>query len=296
MTERAGRPREANPAADVPDAPLVINLAPTGMVPRRAVNPAVPITPAEIAADVRRCFHAGARVFHLHAREDDESPSHRREVYAEIVRKVRGAVPGAILCVTTSGRAQRSFEARAAALDLAGALKPDLASLTPGSMNFPREASVNDPETIGRLAGRMLERGIVPEIEIFDFGMLDYARVLIGRGVLRPPFVFNLLLGSLGTLAATPLNLAMLVERLPPGSFWSAAGIGRFQSPMNALGIAMGGHVRTGLEDSLHMDAGKRVHATNLSLVRRAAALARAAGRAIASPAEARRLMGLPKR
>jgi uncharacterized protein (DUF849 family) len=146
---------------------------------------------------------------------------------------------------------------------------------------------------IVRLAGRMAERGIVPELEIFDFGMLDYAHYLIGRGILKPPFVFNLLLGSLGTLAATPLNLALLVDRLPAGSFWCAAGIGRFQFPMNALAVAMGGNVRTGIEDNLFMDAAKADPASNERLVQRIVRYAEALGRQVATPDQTRSMLGL---
>lgn len=274
--------------------PLVINLALTGMVPSQKDNPHVPITPDEIAADVRRCFHAGARVFHVHARGDDEQPVYHKETFARIVRRIKEEVQGAIICVSTSGRRYRRFEERSDVLGLDGAVKPDLASLTLGSLNFPKEASVNEPETIARLAGCMAERGIVPELEVFDFGMLDYAHYLIDRGVLRPPFVFNLLLGSLGTLAATPLNLALLVERLPKGAFWSAAGIGRFQFSMNALGVAMGGSVRTGLEDNLYLDTDKQEFASNEQLVRRIATVADALERPLATPAEARTLLGIP--
>ena len=273
--------------------PLVINLALTGMVPRRADNPHVPMTADEVAADIQRCYQAGARVFHIHAREADETPSPRRALFEAIARRVRTTTPQAIICVTTSGRAYNTFESRSDSLNLEGELKPDLASLTLGSLNFPKQASVNEPEMIRRLAGAMLERGIVPELEIFDTGMLDYAHYLIGKGILKPPFVFNLLLGSLGTLAANPLNLALLVERLPAGAFWSAAGIGRFQFQMNALGIVFGGHVRTGLEDNLHLDAEKRELATNELLVQRLANLAAAAERPLATPEQARALMGL---
>ena len=269
------------------DEPLIINLALTGMVPRRADNPHVPLTAAEIVADVERCFAAGARVFHIHARDADENPASERRLYAEIIGRIRQTTPQAIICVSTSGRHTNTFDARSDVLTLDGALRPDLASLTLGSLNFPKQASVNDPEMIHRLAATMHEAGIVPELEIFDMGMLDYAHYLIGRGLLQPPYVFNLLLGSLGTLAATPLNLALLVERLPRGAMWSAAGIGRFQFEMNALGIASGGHVRTGLEDNLFIDREKREPATNLRLVQRLATLAEAlAGR---SPRRSRR-------
>jgi len=274
-------------------APLVINLALTGMVPRRTDNAFVPLTPEEIAADAVRGVAAGARVLHVHAREPNEEPSSRTEVFADIVRRIRQAVPDAIVCVSTSGRTQNTFAARSAALLLDGDLKPDLASLTLGSLNFPQQASITSPEMIQQLAGAMRDRGIVPELEIFDFGMVDYAHYLIGKGILRPPYVFNLLLGSLGMLAATPLNLALLVERLPAGSFWGAAGIGRFQFSMNALGVVMGGHIRTGLEDALYMDVEKRDLATNERLVQRVAHLSTAAERPLASFAQARALLGL---
>jgi 3-keto-5-aminohexanoate cleavage enzyme len=146
------------------------------------------------------------------------------------------------------------------------------------------------------LAERMAERGIVPELEVFDLGMIDYARHLQSRGVLRPPFYFNILLGSLGTLSASPLHLALMAEALPEGSIWAGAGIGRFQFEVNSLAIAFGGHVRVGLEDNLWLDAARARPATNLSLVERLVALARACERGIATPQQARRLIGLPMR
>jgi 3-keto-5-aminohexanoate cleavage enzyme len=274
--------------------PAVINLALTGMVPRKADNPAVPISPEEIAADALQSHHAGARIFHVHARHPNEEPAFERELFFDIATRIRAAVPGAILCFTTSGRLFKSFEQRSDSLIPDGPAKPDLASLTLGSLNFPTQASVNEPSTIQRLAALMHERGIVPELEIFDFGMIDYAHYLISRGVLKPPFVCNLLLGSLGTSAATGHNLALMAERLPAGSSWFAAGIGRFQFSMNALGLALGGHVRTGLEDNLFLDPAKTQPASNLSLVTRAANVAQALGRPIPSIAETRRLLGLP--
>lgn len=263
------------------------------MVPRKADNPAVPVSPAEIAADALRCYEAGARIFHIHARRLDEEPTFERAVFTEITRGIRAAIPDAVICTTTSGRLYRSFEERSDALNVDDDCKPDLASLTLGSLNFPTQASVNEPAMIQRLAHAMKERGIVPELEIFDFGMIDYAQYLIGRKILQPPFVFNLLLGSLGTSAATGLNLAMMIERLPAGSFWSAAGIGRFQFSMNALGLALGGHARTGLEDNLFLDAAKEHPARNEMLVARAARVAESLGRRMATTAETRQLLGL---
>ena len=277
-----------------PWSPLIVNVALTGMVPTKADNPAVPVTPSEIVEDAERCVRAGASIVHVHARDDDGAPTWRAAVYAEIVGGIRERCPGAIVCVSTSGRSWKELERRAQVLDLEGALRPDLASLTLGSLNFPKQASVNDPETIVALAERMHERGIVPELEVFDLGMTDYARFLVERGVLRPPFVFNVLLGSLGTLAATPLNLAMVTGALPEGSVWAGAGIGRFQLAVNVLAIASGGHVRVGLEDNLWLDVEKTRPATNLALVERLVSLAHAVERPIATPAEARELIGLP--
>ncbi len=263
------------------------------MVPRRRDYPAVPEQPDEIAAAVMTAVSAGASAVHLHARDANGDPTYLVERYREVVAAVRRRSPDIVISVSTSGRQHRRFEERGQVLDLGGELKPDLASLTLGSMNFPTQASINEPDMIRRLADAMRERGIVPELEIFDFGMIDYADYLISRGVLVPPFVCNLLLGSLGTASATALNLALMVQRLPRDAYWQAAGIGRFQWPMTSLGVIMGGHVRTGLEDNLFVDPGKRQPATNDGLVARVAELARASGRALATPADARRLMRL---
>ena len=274
--------------------PLIVNAALTGMVPTKELNPATPVTPEEIAADSARVCAAGASILHLHARDEEGRPTYRRDVYAKIVSKVREHCPDAIVCVSTSGRVFKTFEERSEVLDLDGDLKPDMASLTLGSLNFPTQASINDAEMIGRLAQRMKERGITPELEIFDLGMVDYLKYLIGRGVLEPPFYANVLLGSLGTLSATPLHLATVVNELPPGTTWAATGIGRFQFPIHALAVAMGGNVRVGLEDNLWLDDEKMRPASNLVLVERVTAVAAAVEREIASPAEARALIGLP--
>ncbi len=276
--------------------PVIINVAPTGMVPTTADNPHVPVTPAQIAADCERCMTAGGAIFHLHARDTDESATYRADVYREIISAVKSKCPGVIICVSTSGRTHKEFWQRSEVLDIDGDEKPEMASLTLGSMNFPKQASVNDPAMIKGLADRMLERGIVPELEVFDYGMIDYAKYLIGRGILREPFYFNLLLGSLGTVGATPLNLASMVASLPSGATWAAAGIGRFQFAMNSLAVTMGGNVRIGLEDNLYEDTGKNQLATNPGLVERVVRLARAAERRPASPAEAREIIGLPAR
>jgi 3-keto-5-aminohexanoate cleavage enzyme len=263
------------------------------MVPTKLDNPHVPTTPDEIADDCARCFAAGASILHLHARDDDGKPTWCPDRNREVIVKVKRRCPGAIICVSTSGRTYKEFAQRSAVLDLDGDAKPDMASLTLGSLNFPKQASVNEPAMIKALAEKMRARGIVPELEVFDFGMLDYAKYLIDHGILCPPLYFNLLLGSLGTLSATPFNLATLVSQLPAGATWAGAGIGRFQFPINSMSITMGGHVRVGLEDNLFLDAEKKRPATNVEMVQRAVKIATACEREIASPSETRRIIGL---
>ena len=275
---------------------LIINTAVTGMIPTKQDNPHVPVTSDEIAEDCHLCYQTGASIFHLHARDENGKPTYRSDLFRDVITRVRSKCPDAIICVSTSGRVYKSLEQRAEVLDLDGDARPDMASLTLGSLNFPQHASVNEPQTIQALAQRMNERGIVPELEIFDMGMLDYAKYLIDRKILREPFYFNLLLGSLGTLSATPFNLSALVTHLPSNSTWAAAGIGRFQFYVNSLAIVMGGHVRVGLEDNIFMDDRKTKPATNLMLVERLVKLAGVVERKICQPHEARSLIGLPPR
>jgi len=278
---------------------LIINAALTGMVPTKADNRALPVTPAEIAADARRCVAAGASILHLHARDADGRPTPRADIYREILERVRDACPDAILCVSTSGRIHRTFEERAAVLDLpthANRARPEMASLTLGSMNFARDASINAPDMIHALAKRMQERNILPELEVFEPGMAEYARYLLKHNLLpaHRPLYINILLGSRGTLSASPTNFAFMLECLPPNAIWAATGIGRFQFDIQRLAIESGGHVRTGLEDALFMDPEKRDPATNPRLIERVAAHARTLGRNIASSAETRTLLQLP--
>jgi uncharacterized protein (DUF849 family) len=272
---------------------LIINLAPTGMVPRSSDNSSVPLVAERIADDCAQCREAGASIFHLHARDERQDPAWQKDVYREIILAVRARCPDAIIVVSTSGRTHGAFEQRSDVLNLDGDATPEMASLTLGSLNFPKQASMNEPSMIRRLADAMNERGIVPELEVFDFGMLDYAKYLIDRKILREPFYFNFLLGSLGTMNAAPFNLASLVMSLPAGATWAAAGIGRYQFAMNSLAVVTGGHVRVGLEDNLFLDADKTKPATNPLLVERIARLAAAAERECASPAEAREIIGL---
>ena len=276
-----------------PYPPLIINAALTGMVGTRARVPHLPVTAEQIADDAEACAQAGATVLHLHARDDDERPVWRREAYAELIVEVRRRCPGVVVCATTSGRETPAVDQRADVLLLDGEARPDMASLTLGSLNFRSGPSVTSIATAEDLAARMLERGIRPELELFDLGMAHLAQRLLDRGLLAPPLSANLLLGFPNGAPADARSLVALVGALPRGTTWAAAGLGAFQQPANALAVAMGGHVRTGLEDNPHLDHVTAEPARNLELVERAAQLAAAAGRPVASPDEARSLLGL---
>ncbi len=269
---------------------LIINAALTGSVPRRADSPNVSLSEDEMVADAVRCVSAGASILHLHVRYPDETPAYEYELNNSLFRAVRSACPDVIISGSTTGRTVTELEKRAEVLSAA----PDMASLTLGSMNFATQVSVNAPATIRALATEMRERGIQPELEIFDLGMADYARYLVDKGQLVLPAYANILLGSLGTACASPDNLSTITRALPPRTTWAAAGIGRFQFEVNCLAVAMGGHVRIGLEDNLWMDPlTKTDPASNARLIERIVSVARANGRDIATPAEARRIIGL---
>ncbi len=273
---------------------LIVNFTPTGMVPTRELTPHVPLQPEEIVEEVLRCAELGASLIHLHARDEDGRPTWRKEVYAEIIAPIRRARPELVLCASTSGRNTPEVERRADVLDLEGPLRPDMASLTLSSLNFSRSASVNAPETVKELAVRMKARGIKPELEVFDLGMANFARYLETKGLLEAPHYVNVLLGGVATAQPDLLSIAALLQQLPADSHWALAGLGATQARANALAIAAGGHVRVGLEDNIHLDEARTTLATNAQLVERVVGIARAMGRAIATPAETRALLGLP--
>ncbi|MFM5917423.1 MAG: 3-keto-5-aminohexanoate cleavage protein [Novosphingobium sp.] len=272
---------------------FIVNLCPTGMIPTKSNTPHVPITPKEIAEDVRRCREAGASIAHLHARDDDGDPTWQGERFGEIVEAVLDRVPDLIICVTTSGRNWQDFPRRSESLRLAGRLHPEMASLTLGSMNFPTTASVNPPDMIVSLAGAMQDAGIVPECEVFDVGMSNYLATLHRQNVLAAPLYCNILLGSKGTADLSPLNLAAILAALPAGTTWALAGIGRYQLQANTLALALGGHVRIGLEDNPYFDWDTKDPASNPRLVERIVRIARELGRTPATPEQARQIIGL---
>jgi uncharacterized protein (DUF849 family) len=270
--------------------PAVITVAITGSVPTKAQNPAVPVVPSEQIESTHAAFEAGASLVHIHVRDQDQKPSSDARLFAEVQAGVRRHCPGMIVQFSTGGRG-RDAAARGSAL----ALKPDMASLATGSVNFPTMVYENHPALIDALAGTMIANGIKPEVEVFDLAMLYNARALADRGLLKTPAHVQFVMGIAGALPARRKVLEFLVEELfevLPGATWTAAGIGRHQAEVAAWALALGGHVRTGLEDNLRYDA-TRLAASNAELVGLAAALAARHGARPATCAEARAILGL---
>jgi uncharacterized protein (DUF849 family) len=200
-------------------------------------------------------------------------------------------LPDLIVCVSLSGRLVRDARQRAAPLEA----RPDLASLTLGSLNFPKQASINSPEVIRDLAGRIFRAGAVPELEVFEPGFINTANYLIRNDILHPPHYFNLILGSLGASPLDLVGLGHMIGLLPDGATWLVGGIGRYQLDANVLAIAAGGHVRVGLEDNLYWDRGQSELADNARLVERIVRIGRELGRDAATPEDARLIIGLPQ-
>ncbi len=269
---------------------LIINAAITGMVPTKDDSPFVPTTIDEIVACAQQVYDAGASIVHFHARDAHGVPTSDAERYTELIGRVRQALPDLIICVSLSGRNIGDADQRAAPL----AVRPDLASLTLGSLNFPQQASVNAPDVIRDLAGRIYQAGAVPELEVFEPGFINAANYLIRKELLHPPYYFNLILGSLGASPLDLVGLGHMIGLLPKGATWSVGGIGRFQLDANVMAVASGGHVRVGLEDNLFYDRRRTKLADNRRLVERIARIGRELGRDVATPEEARSIIGLP--
>jgi len=264
---------------------LVITAAVTGSLPTRNKTPHVPITPAEIVEAGVRCEQAGAAVIHVHARNPkDETPSTDFEIFKEIYQGLKERT-NLIVQISTGGRAGMAYEQRSDRLTL----RPEMASLTTGSVNFPDSVYANSPELITRLATDMKKYGIKPEMEIFDVSMIRNAVDLAERGLADPPLHFDFVMGLKGAIPATIENLVHLKNSIPPGSSWTVAGIGPAQLVVNTHAILMGGHVRIGLEDNIYFRKGEL--APNERFVERMAKMAAEFGREVAAPDEARRIM-----
>ncbi len=275
------------------DGKLVVNFTPTGMIPVKKDTPHVPITALEIIEDVLAAVESGISMVHLHIRDKDEAPDYRAEVYAEIIEKIREYAPELIICVSLSGRKHTDFYKRAEVLSLDGDLKPDMGSLTLSSLNFNHESSLNSPQMIRDILNRMNERRIKPELEVFDTGMINYAKYLIRKELLKPPYYFNLIFGNIACAQANLLHAGMMLNDLPDDSIWAMGGIGNFQLKMNALAVLSGGGVRIGLEDNIWYDDARTRLAGNLDLLRRIKRIAEVHEREIMPPGELRTLLRL---
>ena len=273
----------------MPD-PFIINVCLTGMVPTREMSASLPITPQEIARDVEACLELGASIFHVHARDERQQPDWRVESCSTIMRAIREVTADAIVCVSTSGRDVSEVERRADSLRAEP--RPDLGSLTLGSINFMRDATRNSPAAIEALIEAMDGLGILPELEIFDVGMARTAARLTASGKLRSPGYANILLGNIASADATPLDLAAILQYLPDGMVRCIGGIGKSQLAATALGILYANGVRVGLEDNLYMDEDK-TPATNPGLVERVVDLGRLLGRRPATIPETRQMLGI---
>lgn len=273
---------------------LIVNFTPTGMIPNKEMTPHVPITVSEIVEDVLEVAEIGITMVHLHARDEESGePTYHRDLYGKIIEGIRAYRPDLVICISLSGRNFSEFEKRADSLFLEGALKPDMGSLTLSSLNFNSTASINSPEMIQKLAKAMLDRGIVPELEVFDVGMINYAKYLEKKGLIEPPYYFNLILGNIACAQATLLNTGVMINDLPENSIWSLGGIGNVQLKMNSIAIAMGGGVRIGIEDNIWYDNSRTQLATNSDLIKRIHTIATANEREIMKPLEFRKLMNL---
>ena len=267
---------------------LIISCALTGSLPTKEQNPNLPVTPDEIAGDAVAVYRAGASIVHIHARDAEGKNCHDRAIFQEIYEKIKARAPELIVQLSTGGRAGQGFESRNACLYA----NPEMASLCTGSTNFPTGIYANDMDLVVKLATMMKERGIKPEMEIFDTNMVGTAIELEKMGLVQKPLYFDFVMGSKNAQAADIRQLGYLVGMLPEDAQWCVSGIAANQVNTMLMAIGGGGHVRVGLEDNLYLYRG--VKATNVQLVERVVRIAKEVGREIATPAQAREILGLP--
>ena len=270
---------------------VILTIAPTGNVPTRKTNPNVPLTPAEIAAQVYECWKEGASVAHFHARDKEETPTTSKDIYAEIMAEMdKYPDCNVIRQLSTGGRGGKTPAERGQMI----CLGEEMASLATGSSNFPKSGNYNDPETVSYLAGEMKKYGTKPEIEVFDTAMLWNALRLVDAGEVSAPLHFNLVMGMPGSQPASPDALLYLYNNLPENCTWGVSIIGKDHVALSTMALSLGGNVRIGIEDNLYYTKG--VLSTNLDLLRRIKNIALAMGKEIATPDEAREMLKLPPR
>lgn len=267
----------------------IITVATTGAWPTKKDNPAIPMTPMEIAEDVYQCWNAGAAIAHIHMRDDEGKGTMNAGKFIETVKLIREKCDIVVNC-TTSGDLEATDETRQAHLR---AIKPEMASYDCGSMNWLHSSLfINHPKFLEELGRTMLENDIKPEIEIFDAGMVYNSFYYQRMGVLKAPLHYQFVLGAAGGTAATVENLIYLKSLIPADATWSALGIGKGHIPIMLTTIALGGHVRVGMEDNVYF-APKVLAKNNAQFVERAVDLVRLSGNEVAGPDDARAILGL---
>jgi uncharacterized protein (DUF849 family) len=272
------------------EKPCIITVAITGSVPGKKDNPAVPISIEEQIESTHEAFDAGATLVHLHVRNDDGSPTSSAERFAKVLEGIRKHCPGIITQLSTGGRSGAGKE-RGGMLSL----KPDMASLATGSVNFPTRVYDNSPELVDWLASEMLKYGVKPEVEAFDLSMIFQAAAMLKAGKIKGPLHIQFVMGVKNAMpvdrAAFEFFISTL-KRLDPSATWTGAGIGKDQVTVSRWSAELGGHCRTGLEDNVRMDR-ETLAPSNAALVRQTAELCAQYGRRVASAAEARRILSL---
>ena len=268
--------------------PAILTAAIVGAETTREQNPNLPLTAEEIGVEAARCRENGAAIIHLHVREPDGKPSQSRELFARAFEEIRKR-SDVIIQTSTGGAVGMSAEERAQPVSL----KPEMASLNCGTLNFGDEIFDNPFPLMRKMARLIRDAGVTPELELYEFGHLDNALLLAKEGLLLPPYHVQLVLGVRGGMAPSEARIRLLVSELPPDSSWGVAGIGRHQLPMARLALELGGNARVGLEDNVYVRKGVLAQGS-WELCAEARKLAADAGRTLASPAEARTLLGLP--
>src|SRR3989442_7744883 len=270
--------------------PCIISVAITGSLPRKKDNPAVPITVAEQVESTHEAFEAGATLVHLHVRNDDESPTSAPERFAAVLDGIRRHCPGMITQVSTGGRSVAGRE-RGGMLSL----RPDMASLATGSVNFPTRVYDNAPDLVDWLAGEMLKYGVKPEVEAFDLSMIFKAAQMQADGRIAGALHVQFVMGVKNAMPVDREVCEFYIEtlhRLAPDATWTGAGIGRDQLKLARWSLELGGHCRTGMEDNVRLDK-DTLAPSNAALVRQVAGLCAEYGRRPATVAEARKILGL---
>jgi 3-keto-5-aminohexanoate cleavage enzyme len=270
--------------------PVIITVAITGAVPKKKDNPAVPVTPAEQVESTHEAFEAGASLVHIHVRNPDESSGSDPELFGRVQEGVRKHCPGMIVQFSTGGRGREQAK-RGAMLYL----KPDMASLATGSVNFPTNIYENAPDFVEGLAKTMLDNDIKPEVEVFDLAMLYNAANLVKKGLLKDPPHIQFVMGIPNAMPARRTVFDFLrseLKQVLPNATWVAAGVARHQWEVNQWCMETGGHCRTGLEDNLKI-APDRLAASNAELVKLIVDNCAKFNRRPATPAEARQILGL---